>query len=158
MDWGNPRQLPAHCLCITSSFMEQCVKGMLGPGGSGKNPSSTSLCGRGFVSCRTFTGRYHSDFFFFWIFFKPWNTMMKMQVSVIMPRGAGPFLWRKAFWFSKDFSCTRRGLCISVSLAKGASPICAGFFSDELFMKLQSESLLILSKITIGCFSLSCCY
>lgn len=45
-----------------------------------------------------------------------------------------------------------------MSLAKGAPLIWTEFFSDELVMKLQSESLPILSKITIGCFSLSCCY
>lgn len=47
---------------------------------------------------------------------------------------------------------------VYLCLAKGAPLIWTELFSDELFMKLQSESLPILSKITIGCFSLSCCY
>lgn len=122
------------------------------------------LHGCGCVSCRTFTGWYHLEIF---SEYSASHELQQQNYKLALLHHAGGGGWggslvlffeERHFDFSKDFSLTRQGLCISVSLAKGASPIWTEFFSDELFMKLQSESLPILSKITIGCFSLSCCY
>lgn len=145
-------------LCITSSFAQQRIKGTLWSGDAGKSPFF--LIARSWLCVMQNIHRLVSPRHFLCIFCKH---RQKRKLVLLHHAGAGGagfgfVLWRKAFWFPKDLSLTRQGPCISVSLAKGASPIWTEFCSDELFMKLQSESLPILSKITMGCFSLSCCY
>ena len=160
VDWGNAKHFPACCLSASPPVLQNSA--LRGPCDrvTPEKAHFSFHCMVVAVSRRTFTSWYHPEIS---SEYSASHELQRQKCKLVLLHHAGGWrfgfvLWKKAFWFLKDFSLTRQGLRISVSLAKGASPIWTEFFSDELFTKLQSESLLILSKITIGCFSLSCCY